>query len=49
MALESWRVNEPWPVPASRISRGSEGMEDGSEGGETWMSRRETMRLASAG
>lgn len=42
MARQSCSVNEPWPVPASKISSGvSEGM--------AWMSRRETMVAASRG
>ena len=49
MARARWRVSAPWPVPASKISRGGEG--DGEEGSGTvgLRSRRETIRFASAG
>lgn len=46
MARARCKVREPWPVPDSRISRG--GVSVPSAGGAMWMSRRETMRLASA-
>jgi hypothetical protein len=48
IARERWRVRAPWPVPASRISNGEISALD-SEGGETCISRRETMRFASPG
>ena len=48
MARARCRVREPWPVPASRISRGGSSADVRLEGlgGSTWMSRRDTMREA---
>ena len=49
MARARCSVRDPWPVPDSRISNGC--CCCGSfvlDGGETWMSSKETMRLASA-
>lgn len=55
MALARCSVRDPWPVPASRISSrdrsrcavGLVACEDAGAGGG-WISRSETMRLASA-